>query len=220
MYVPIGAYYPPELLADSQSDELLFFTTLAPFKGLELLLEAFRQLRTEWPGLRLTIAGTEHPRFPDYTRTVKEGCGEMEGVQWLGQVAEDDVINLFRRAKIVVLPYTASTGASSVMYQAASWGRAIAGSNLNEMQWLAKENGLRIEFFENRNVESLRNTIRNLMASPALRLEQVENNFRVIQNLRIELTCHRYLQAFNRALEKRNSPIRIPLSLPVNLESV
>jgi len=219
-YVPIGAYYPPELLDDSLVDELLFFTTLAPYKGLELLLEAHRQLRTEWPGLRLTIAGTEHPRFPDYTRRLKEQCGEMEGIQWLGQVAEDDVINLFRRAKIVVLPYTASTGASSVMYQAASWGRAIAGSNLNEMRWLAKENGLRVEFFENRNVESLRTTIRNLIASPALRQEQVENNFRAIQNMRIELTCHRYLQAFNRALEKRNSPVRIPLSLPVQLESV
>ncbi len=220
MHVPIGAYYPPKLLDDSQTDELLFFTTLAPFKGLELLVEAFQQLRAEWPGLRLTIAGTEHPRFPDYTRALKEQYGKIDGIRWLGQVAEEDVINLFRRAKIVVVPYTASTGASSVMYQAAGWGRAIAGSNLNEMRWLSMENGLRLEFFENGNVESLRTTIRNLMASPALRLEQVQNNFRVIQNMRIEMTCHRYLQAFNRALEKRNSPIRIPLSLPVNLERV
>src|SRR5215216_1221973 len=57
MHIPIGAYHEPELLADSDSQELLFFTTLAPFKGLELLIHAFGLLRSEYPNLKLTIAG-------------------------------------------------------------------------------------------------------------------------------------------------------------------
>ena len=63
-HIPIGAYHEPELLNEPDSPELLFFTTLAPFKGLELLIEAFTRLRNEVPRLRLTIAGTAHTRFP------------------------------------------------------------------------------------------------------------------------------------------------------------
>ncbi len=220
MYLPIGAYHQPELLREPVADELLFFTTLAPYKGLDLLLQAFQEMRAEYPGIRLTIAGTEHPRFPEYAQTLKERCMHTEGIHWLGPVQEDDVKDLFQRAKIVVLPYTASTGASSVVYQAATWGRAIAGSDLNEIQMLTKENGLRVEFFKTGNVQSLRVAIRNLLDLPLRRLDQVENNFRAIQNMSLDTTCRRYLQAFNRALEKRNSPKRIPLSLPINLESM
>ena len=39
-HIPIGAYHEPELLNETDSSELLFFTTLAPYKGLELLIEA------------------------------------------------------------------------------------------------------------------------------------------------------------------------------------
>src|SRR3990170_4343260 len=81
-HIPIGAYHEPVLLDESGSDELLFFTTLAPFKGLELLLEAFHTLRSEYPQLRLTIAGTEHTRFPNYARDLKARFDGMDGVQW------------------------------------------------------------------------------------------------------------------------------------------
>ena len=78
----------------------MFFTTLAPFKGLELLLEAFQALHMEFPQLRLTIAGTEHTRFPNYARDLRARFNGISGVQWLGQVLEDDVKDLFRRALI------------------------------------------------------------------------------------------------------------------------
>src|SRR6266511_6345653 len=63
-YIPIGAYHQPELLPATDDCELLFFTTLAPYKGLELLIEAFSNLLPEYPHLRLTVAGTSHARFP------------------------------------------------------------------------------------------------------------------------------------------------------------
>jgi glycosyltransferase involved in cell wall biosynthesis len=65
-HIAIGAYHQPELLEESDIQELLFFTTLAPFKGLELLLDAFQILCRDYPKLQLTIAGTEHTRFPNY----------------------------------------------------------------------------------------------------------------------------------------------------------
>jgi glycosyltransferase involved in cell wall biosynthesis len=208
-HIPIGAYHEPELLEESDSQELLFFTTLAPFKGLELLLEAFQHLRKEYPKLKLTIAGTEHVRFPSYARELKSRFGALNGIQWLGQTSEDDVMELFRRAQIIVLPYTASTGSSSVLYQAATWGRPVVASNLSEIKKLVDESGLQVEFFESGSVDSLHASLRSLIDSNTARHDQTAHNFNAIQHTRPHETCRKYIQAFNRALEKRRSPKRI-----------
>ena len=213
-HIPIGAYHEPELLDETESCELLFFTTLAPYKGLELLIEAFTRLRRETPHLRLAIAGTTHTRFPNYADDLKKRYGEAQGIRWLGQVLEDDVKDLFRRSQMVVLPYAASTGSSSVLLQAATWGRTVVASDLDETRKLAFENNLQIQFFEKNNLESLCDSIRLLLNSPELRQAQARHNFKSIQHLRPKATCSRYVKAFNYALEKRQSTKRIPLLEP------
>ena len=210
-HIPIGAYHEPELLDEVNSHELLFFTTLAPYKGLELLLETFCHLRAEYPHLRLSIAGASHARFQSYGRELKAKFNNAQGVQWHGQVSEDNVKDLFRQAQIVVLPYAASTGSSSVLYQAATWGRAIVASDLNEIRRMTSENKLQVQFFENNNPESLYRALRLMLDSPALRHTQALHNFNLIQHLRPKATCQRYIRAFNRALEKRESTKRLPV---------
>lgn len=214
-HIPIGAYHEPELLNEPESDELLFFTTLAPYKGLEWLIKAFKRLRRDMPHLRLNIAGASHARFPDYARHLKEQFNGTHGIRWLGQVPEEDVKDLFQRAQIVILPYGASTGSSSVLYQAATWGRAIIASDLDEIRRMTAENNLQVQFFERDNPESLYHALRLLVSSPSLRQAQARHNLKTIQHLRPRATCHRYIRAFNRALAKRQSLKRIPL-----LESV
>ncbi|MEP7135388.1 MAG: glycosyltransferase [Chloroflexota bacterium] len=215
-HIPIGAYHEPEYLKESDSQELLFFTTFAPFKGLELLLEAFQLLRRDHPKLKLTIAGAEHVRFPNYVHTLKQKYENTDGIHWLGQVAEDEVMQLFRRAQIVVLPYTASTGSSSVLYQAATWGRAVVVSDLNEIKELVSESDLQVEFFKSGDTKELYNAIGKLLASPEKRHQQTSHNFSAIQRTRPAETCRKYLHAFNRALEKRQSPKRVEIQITEN----
>lgn len=210
-HIPIGAYHEPKLLDESPSQELLFFTTLAPFKGLETLLEAFRRLQAEIPDLKLTIAGTEHNRFPHYASELKARFDGMAGLQWLGQISEEHVMNLFLRARLVVLPYTASTGSSSVLYQSATWGRAVVVSDLEEIQTLVRESGLRVQFFQRGNADDLIESIRRMLASADKRQAQTIHNFKIIQHIRPEVTGRKYIRAFNRALEKHQSLKRIPI---------
>ena len=210
-HIPIGAYHEPELLADSDLQELLFFTTLAPFKGLELLLTAFQRLHIEYPKSQLTIAGADHVRFPNYSDQLKARFGHMDGVKWLGQVSEDQVIELFRRAQLVVLPYSASTGSSSVLYQAATWGRAVVASDLGEIRKLVDEGNLKVEFFKSGDVTSLYNSLRVMLSSEEKRKKQAAYNFDAIQRTRPYDTCRKYLQAFDHALEKRLSIKRLAI---------
>jgi glycosyltransferase involved in cell wall biosynthesis len=218
VHIPIGAYHQPEILEEGKARALLFFTTLAPFKGLETLLEAFHSLRASYPDLSLTIAGAQHARFPEYARRLRQTVENMPGIHWLGEVREENVRELFRCTQIVVLPYTASTGSSSVLYQAATWGRSIVASDLPETRAVAHESGLDINLFQRGNADNLAMQIKAQLDAPGQRRRQVENNFAAIQRNRPEDLCHAYLRAFNTALETRSSPKRI--SIPALLETV
>lgn len=220
VHIPIGAYYSPEILPETDLPELLFFTSLAPFKGLDVLIAAYRSLLSQYPNLRLTVAGAEHPRFPGYAENLRRKYGSIPGLQWLGQVSEEQVRALFTRAMIVVLPYTASTGSSSVLYQAAMWGRPVVASDLPEIRSEAAENCLTVEFFKSGEAASLAGAIQTLLDKPTIRNAQVEHNFNSIQRIRPEEMCRLYLQAFNLAFEIRNSPKRINIPAVIPMESV
>ncbi|HEY2981078.1 MAG TPA: glycosyltransferase, partial [Anaerolineales bacterium] len=170
-----------------------------------------------YPELRLVIAGAEHARFPDYRGELRTRFNGAPGVQWLGPVDEDHVQELFRQAQIVVLPYAASTGSSSVLYQAATWGRAVVASDVAEIHALAGENDLQVQFFKNGDAASLSGAIRALIDSSERRRAQAQHNLASIQRLRPEETCRRYVEAFNRALEKRRSPERISFGKKIKL---
>ena len=204
---------PPE----SAAPELLFFTTLAPFKGLDTLVEAYRRLLPSFPSLRLTVAGSEHPRFPGYLESVRHAYANLPGITWRGEVPDAQVRDLFARAMLVVLPYRASTGASSVFLQAAAWGRPVVASDLLDMRGMARDCGLSLELFETGNVPQLANALQTLLQDAPRRQAMVAHNFRAIQRMRPEDTCRLYLQAFNMALETRQHPqrLRIPSAFPL-----
>ncbi len=219
LHIPIEAYYPAEMLPEPGTPELLFFSTLTPFKGLENLLEAFSILRKEYPALRMTIAGTEHARFPDYAHQLKAQFGSLAGVSWRGQVPEADIRGMFLRASIVVLPYRASTGSSSMLIQAASWGKAIVASDLEEIRTITSENGLDVTFFPRGQVPALVDALRYHLASSEKRRAQAEHNFIAIRCRRPEMMVQAYLQALNLALDAQCSPSRIVIPASTSTET-
>lgn len=208
-YIPTGAYYPPERLPDPDQPGLLFFSTIAPFKGLEVLLEAFQMLHMDNANLRLVIAGVEHVRFPGYLQQLQAEYRGLPGVEWLGEVEEEELRALFQDSRVVILPYLASTGSSSVLIQAAAWGRPIVASNLPELQMTAREVGLEVEFFERGSAPALVESVKRLLASPTLREQQVVQNLAALRQHRPEAMSHAYLQALNLALETRSASSRL-----------
>ena len=208
-HIPHGAFDPPEILPESESPELLFFSTLAPFKRPEILLEAFGILKADYPHLKLTVAGAEHIRYPNYAHQLKARFRNLDGVQWLGEVQEDELRGLFQRAQMVILPYQASTGSSSVLVRAATWGRSVIASDLPEIQTFVREMGLDVTFFEQGNILSLVDSLRAHLESRECRRKQALHNLAAVQKNRLEVICHAYLKAFNLALETNSSAKRI-----------
>jgi glycosyltransferase involved in cell wall biosynthesis len=135
----------------------------------------------------------------------------LDGVRWVGQVAEVEIRDLFERAQLVVLPYLASTGSSSVLWQAARYGRALVVAGLEDIRSTVNEAGLEVAFFKQGDVDSLVQTIRRLLYYPEYRQAQIWSNLAAARRHPPEDTCQAYLRAFNLALETRRSPKRIQL---------
>jgi glycosyltransferase involved in cell wall biosynthesis len=203
-HIPLGAYDPPKRLPEADPPELLVFTTFAPFKGLELLLGVYRNLKQDYPRLRLTMAGARHNRFPHYAPRLQAAMEDLPGARCLVDVPESDLPALFARATVVVLPYAATTGASSVIYRAAAWGRAMAASALPELTAQCRESNLRVDFFPPGDASTTRLVIGRLLAGPAARASQVEHNLRAIEQTGLQATLQAYLDTFDLALLARN----------------
>ena len=214
MHIPIGAYDLPENLPEPATQKLLLFTTQAPYKGIELLLEAHRLLLPNYPALQLTISGMPHPRFPAYSENLRQKYGYHPGVHWIGQVRQEEVRSLFQNAQLIILPYTASTGSSSVLFQAAMWGRPAVVSDLEEIRSMVSEIGLQVDIFKTGDIASLLQAIQAQLNDPKRRKAQVEHNMRSIMRMLPEHIASLYLQAFNLALQASDSPkrLKIPLS--------
>jgi glycosyltransferase involved in cell wall biosynthesis len=124
----------PAELAEVRVPVVLFFGLLRPYKGLELLLEAWREI----DGAELWIVG--RPRIalePLRARAPR-------GVRFVPRFVQDSELPAyFRRADIVVLPYgrTERFDFSGVLATALAFGRPTVVSDIGGLSELAATGG-------------------------------------------------------------------------------
>jgi glycosyltransferase involved in cell wall biosynthesis len=149
----------------------------------------------------------EHPRFPGYLQRVHSEFGHIPHIRWLGQIPEEQLVNVFRNSNIVVLPYMATTGSSSVIFRAATWGRSIVASDLPELHAAAEEVGFMVNYFPTGNAGDLSDTLFELLLDSSRREKQVKHNLAAIGRLTLENTCAEYLRTFELALAVRQQGV-------------
>jgi glycosyltransferase involved in cell wall biosynthesis len=122
---------PPELAA-VQGPVVLFFGLLRPYKGVDLLIEAFHDL----DGAELWVVGM--PRMP--LEPLRELAAEVRGrVRFVPRFIDDsEVPAYFRRADIVALPYR-EIDQSGVLYTALAFGKPIVLTSVGGFDEVAAE---------------------------------------------------------------------------------
>lgn len=141
IYVPHGtlANVDPQHINKvcKQDKTILAFGHMGPHKGLPVLLRAFKEIKREKNDINLVIAGSDHPNFPGYLKSLKRNA--PSDVIFLGYVSDEDVPKIFETAGVVVLPYLTATGTSGVFHLACSYGKPIVASNLPEIREMIAE---------------------------------------------------------------------------------
>ena len=95
----------PQKVEDG-SKTLLFFGLIREYKGLDILLEAFRELPEDY---QLIIAGECYGPFDKYQRIIDSLPGKDRVKVFQGYVRDSQVKNFFGQADLVVLPYRSAT---------------------------------------------------------------------------------------------------------------
>jgi glycosyltransferase involved in cell wall biosynthesis len=145
----------PQDLGDRDGPVVLFFGLLRPYKGLDVLLEAWRGIE----GAELWIVGM--PRM-DIARL--RGCAPP-GVRFLTSFVPDAQIPaLFDRASLVVLPYR-EIDQSGVLFTALGAGAPLLLSDVGGFPEIASTGAARI--FEAGATEALHTALRELLSDSA-----------------------------------------------------
>jgi glycosyltransferase involved in cell wall biosynthesis len=109
--------------------EMLYFGRIEPYKGLDVLAAAFERACPMLPGWKLVVAG--NGRLP-----ASLAQADPRRVRILNRyISDSEAARLMRRARVVVLPYTAATQ-SGVIPMAYAFGRPVittAVGGLREM---------------------------------------------------------------------------------------
>jgi len=97
---------------------VLFFGYIRRYKGLDTLLEAWREVRARRPAATLVVAGEPYEDVAPYRR-LAEVAGGAPAVRMLDRyVPDEEVEALFKAADVAVLPYRSATqsGVTHVAY--------------------------------------------------------------------------------------------------------
>jgi glycosyltransferase involved in cell wall biosynthesis len=126
---------PPELAA-VEGPVVLFFGLLRPYKGIDVLIEAFNDIG----GAELWVVGM--PRMP--IEPLRELAAEVRGrVRFVPRFVDDaEIPAFFRRADIVVLPYR-EIDQSGVLYTALAFGRPIVLTDVGGFSEVAAQGAAR-----------------------------------------------------------------------------
>jgi glycosyltransferase involved in cell wall biosynthesis len=137
LYIPHGTSVNDCSPIDPDEKMVLMFGHMGPSKGLPIMLKAFEELMKEINNVKLVVAGSSHPNFPNYLDDFVKTM--IPKVNFLGYVHEEDLPQVFGMADVVVLPYLTSTGTSGVFHLACGYGKPIVSSGLPEIRELIAE---------------------------------------------------------------------------------
>ena len=176
---------------------LLAFGFWDPRKKLEVLIKAFKELRKKNPKLKLVVAGTSYPRFPNYLEEVKKKF-DIPGIIYTGYVPQHKVKEIFLNSTLVVLPYAVSVGSSGVLHLAASYGKPIIMTKLPDLAEVVKEEGVMVEFT---TLKDLKRTIEKLLSNVRLQRKIVKNNLKAARNLSFRVVAKEFVNLYKEVLK-------------------
>ncbi|HZO77202.1 MAG TPA: glycosyltransferase family 4 protein [Solirubrobacteraceae bacterium] len=142
-HLTVGSADPLRLPAELTPHEgpvVLFFGLLRPYKGVEVLLEAWRQLECSGAADHGELWIVGQPRMP-LEPLLREAGPTVRFVARF--VSEDELRALFGRADVVVLPYarTERLDHSGVLATALAFGNAIVVTEVGSFPEVAAEGG-------------------------------------------------------------------------------
>lgn len=148
-----------------------------PYKGIDLLLEAWQRVEQKRDDTELVIAGTGAPELLEQIRAQVAALGLQRVKLHFRFISSEELVALYRAAAIVVYPYRAIT-TSGALATGLALGKTIVASNLPVFREILtnRESALLVE----QNPPELADALIELIGDDALR-ERLAEQIRAMQ---------------------------------------
>ena len=173
---------------------------MGPHKGLPVMFEAFEKIRKEKSNVRLVVAGTNHPNYPDYLSQFKKA--HIPNVEFTGYVPQDKLGSVFGRADVVVLPYNAAPGTSGVFHLACGFSRPVVASDLPEIKEIVSD-GASALLVPSGDVEALKDAVLRVLSNDGLARGMGEKNLAYAQKEDWSAVAKAYEDVYSAMLKRR-----------------
>ena len=150
----------PDELQRVSGPVILAFGLVRPYKGTDVMLEAFRQVE----GAELWIVGMPRMPMDDLRRLAERAPGTVRFVDRF--VTDPEIPAFMRRADLVVLPYR-NIEQSGVLYTALAFGRPLVLSSVGGFPEVAERGAARL--VPPGDPDALAATVRELVADRGAR---------------------------------------------------
>ena len=126
------------ILAQKTKPPVLAYTS-TPYRGLDVLLDAFPRIRRAVSGVTLRIfSSMQVYRFPQAEEEARYGdlyrkCRETEGVEYVGSVSQTELANHLRRVMLLAYPNTFAETSCIAILEAMASGCLVVTSDLGAL---------------------------------------------------------------------------------------
>lgn len=195
---------------DQNAPYLLYFGNIRPYKGVELLLSAWKACEAQFPAMRLIVAGqlwqgnTGLSRFSarllgteKYARGIKQLASDpqLQRVEFrFGFIDDEELDHLIRGARYTIFPYLKFSGHSGAVSRSAANGTPVLVSDAGGLSSLVTEPG---NVFPAGNLQALSEMLVRKLQSPAIDFQERKGQLEKARQLSWDhaATLHKQLYA-------------------------
>lgn len=171
--IPHGVYsiyqnWDDELVKEEENT-ILFFGRITKYKGIDVLIKAEPIISKKIPNVRIIIAGKGEELSKYENLIMKKGCFEIHN----RFISNAEVPKFFRRAAVVVLPYTEASQ-SGIIPIAYVFGKPVVVTNVGSIPEVV-ENGKTGFIVPTHSPEDLGNAIIKILKNQELKKTMSKN---------------------------------------------
>lgn len=174
---------------------ILFLARIVPEKGLDYLINAYRQINTD---KKLVIAGgASHTN--GYLEQIKENVKDDKNIIMTGFVQGEEFEELYSNCFLYCLPSDIE-GMPLTLLEAMSYGRNCLVSDIEENLQVVGEYAHK---FKKGNVEDLKEKLEEILKSDYKNDSEKTSNY-VIEKFNWDDTCNKTEKIYEKVIEKKN----------------
>jgi glycosyltransferase involved in cell wall biosynthesis len=197
IYNPVGKDFIKEPVNIHKSNDFLFVGTLQKYKGVDLLLEAFKKVSNEYPHARLKIVG-QGDTLERYQAFMARS-GLTYRVEFLGRVDPHKIIEIYDQVGILVAPHIWAEPFGRTVVEAMSRGKIVIAADTGGPGEIIK-NGVTGLLFKTGSVNDLERSLREVLEMPDIDRREISQAARgwVQHNLNSEKISRQYEEFYSK----------------------